>query len=581
MKRSLNSLYDDFFSVTSSEKKQVSQEKTVETEKKYPTQETPLNHYILGQDDAINQMHLALKRPSLMDKNYTTILICGPKGTGKHTLIQRFHEHLYVKDFLIKKDPVYIDLNKITNEDTLIQDIYSALQSPHQMVIFENIDLCSLELINIVMDLCDNGILPLKKRYTLQNDKLVLETNHLTKDLISQLKANHHYFILLSNESKTNVSHKLGNQMMNCIQDIIETQPLSKEIILKLIEKDCAIFNDYTIQITNATKEYLSTFYDQIEGYHAIKKVLNKIHHELTTYAFNNKENLFILDYQNQLKLNDTILLQDTSKIDVLSEIQKEMDEIIGLDEVKKYIYSLRDYIAISKRRKMQGLKTDELSLHMIFTGNPGTGKTTMARLIAKYLKALGVLKNGQLIEVTRADLVASYVGQTAPKTKQVIESSLGGVLFIDEAYSLFRGKEDSFGLEAIDMLVKGMEDYRDQFIVVLAGYTKEMSEFLEANSGLKSRFANTIEFPDYTGQQLLDIAISQAAKRQYEIIPSAQAKLLDYFTYTQTLQDKRSGNGRLARNVVEDAILKQASRIANDLNASLTQLIDEDFILE
>ena len=581
MKRSLNSLYDDFFSVPKPDIRQMSEEKTVEPIKNYPTQETILNHYILGQDDAIDQMHLALQRPSLMNKNFTTILICGPKGTGKHTLIQRFHEHLYVKNFLLKKDPFFIDLNKITNEDTFIQDIYNALQTSHQMIVFENIELCPLDLINVVLDLCEDGILPLKKRYTLQNKKLVLEANHLTKDLVAHLKVNHHYFILLSNESKTNISNKLGNQIMNCIQDIIETYPLTKETILKLIHKDCIMFNEHQVEVTNRAKEYLSTFYDNLEGYHAIKKVLNKIHHDLTTYIFNKKEGKYILDYQNQLMLNDYILLQDPNKNDVLSEIQKEMDQIVGLDDVKKYIYSLRDYISISKRRKIQGLKTEEISMHMIFTGNPGTGKTTMARLIAKYLKALGVLKNGQLIEVTRADLVASYVGQTAPKTKQVIESSLGGVLFIDEAYSLFRGKEDSFGLEAIDMLVKGMEDYRDQFVVVLAGYTKEMSEFLEANSGLKSRFANTIEFPDYTGQQLLDIAISQAAKKQYEIIPSAQAKLLDYFTYIQTLQDKRSGNGRLARNVVEDAILKQASRIANDLNASLTQLIDEDFILE
>ena len=343
---------------------------------------------------------------------------------------------------------------------------------------------------------------------------------------------------------------------------------------------NCAVLKEDNVEITNQAKDYLTTFYDQLEGYHAIKNIFNKIHHELTTYTFTNKEDKYVIDYNNQLKLNEHILLQENDVSDVLAKIQEEMDEIVGLDEVKKYIYSLRDYIAISKRRKMQGFKTDEISMHMIFTGNPGTGKTTMARLMAKYLKALGVLKNGQLIEVTRADLVASYVGQTAPKTKQVIESSLGGLLFIDEAYSLFRGKEDSFGLEAIDMLVKGMEDYRDQLVVVLAGYTKEMKEFLEANSGLKSRFANTIEFPDYTGQQLLDIAISQANKKQYQIIPSAKAKLLDYFTYTQSLQDKRSGNGRLARNVVEDAILKQASRVAKDLNASLTELIDEDFVL-
>lgn len=153
-----------------------------------------------------------------------------------------------------------------------------------------------------------------------------------------------------------------------------------------------------------------------------------------------------------------------------------------------------------------------------------------MARLMASYLKTLGILKNGQLVEVTRADLVAQYVGQTAPKTKQMIQASLGGILFIDEAYALYRGKEDSFGLEAIDMLVKGMEDHRDEFVVVLAGYTKEMTTFLEANSGLKSRFPNIIEFPDYTASQLLQIANNIAQSMDYEIADDAQSKLLNYF---------------------------------------------------
>ena len=142
----------------------------------------------------------------------------------------------------------------------------------------------------------------------------------------------------------------------------------------------------------------------------------------------------------------------------------------------------------------------------MIFTGNPGTGKTTIARLVAKYLKAIGALGGGQLVEVTRADLVGRYTGHTAPLTNSVIESALGGVLFIDEAYSLYRGEQDSFGLEAIDTLVKGMEDHRDELVVVLAGYTREMEVFLTANSGLASRFPNKIEFPDYTADELLDI---------------------------------------------------------------------------
>ena len=228
--------------------------------------------------------------------------------------------------------------------------------------------------------------------------------------------------------------------------------------------------------------------------------------------------------------------------------------------------------------RRAQGLKTSEISKHMIFTGNPGTGKTTIARLISRYMKAIGALSQGQLVEVTRADLVAQYVGQTAPLTMSVIKSALGGVLFIDEAYSLYRGKDDSFGLECIDTIVKAMEDHRDNLIVILAGYEREMAGFLESNSGLKSRFPNLIHFPDYTGEELRKIAEIQAKSKGYVIAEEAILPLEEYFDKVQSINAAEAGNGRLARNVVEDAILKQSGRVVADPNAKIDELRKEDF---
>ena len=264
-----------------------------------------------------------------------------------------------------------------------------------------------------------------------------------------------------------------------------------------------------------------------------------------------------------------------------LDAVKAEMDSIVGLKEVKEYIYSLEEYFGVQKRRREAGLKAGEVNKHMIFTGNPGTGKTTIARIVSKYLKAIGVLSGGQLVEVSRADLVGRYVGHTAPLVNQVIKSAIGGVLFIDEAYSLHRGREDSFGLEAIDTLVKGIEDNRDDLIVILAGYSNEMEEFLQSNSGLKSRFPNIIDFPDYTGEELLAIAKLTAKGKGYQIDEAAEAKLLAYFDFVQATRAKDAGNGRLVRNKVEEAILNQSRRLVAEPDADLSLLLEMDFELE
>jgi len=196
---------------------------------------------------------------------------------------------------------------------------------------------------------------------------------------------------------------------------------------------------------------------------------------------------------------------------DLLEEVKKELDAVIGLQSVKEYVLGLERNLKIQQMRESAGMKKASVTMHMIFTGNPGTGKTTIARIVAKYLKALGVLSIGQLREVTRSDLVGQYVGHTAKLVQDVVKSALGGVLFIDEAYALCRNKHDSFGLEAIDTLVKAMEDHRDDLVVILAGYRDEMEQFLQMNSGLKSRFPNVIEFPDYTPQEMVQIAIKTA----------------------------------------------------------------------
>lgn len=264
-----------------------------------------------------------------------------------------------------------------------------------------------------------------------------------------------------------------------------------------------------------------------------------------------------------------------------LEDLQAELDSYIGLEAVKREVRTLINLVTVHQMREKNGLPAPEMSLHMVFSGNPGTGKTTVARLMARIYHSLGILSKGQLVETDRSGLVAGYVGQTAIKTRKVLEKALGGVLFIDEAYALYRGGEDSFGLEAIDTLVKGIEDHRDDLVVILAGYTKEMQLFLSANSGLASRFPNQIEFPDYTGAELYKILCSIARSKGYTLDAACELPLVTYFDRKQAEDAATNGNGRMARNTLEKAILNQSKRLVADPDASLELLVVGDFELE
>jgi len=256
-----------------------------------------------------------------------------------------------------------------------------------------------------------------------------------------------------------------------------------------------------------------------------------------------------------------------------LEEIIKELDSMIGLDNVKELVKELIAYIEIQKRRKSINLSSDNLELHMIFSGNPGTGKTTVARLLGKMLKKMDILQKGHLVEVERADLVGEYIGHTAQKMRDQIKKALGGILFIDEAYSLARGGEKDFGKEAIDTLVKAMEDHKESFILVLAGYRDEMENFLRINPGLKSRFPIHIEFKDYGIEELLKIADLFAEKRQYVLTKGAKAKIGAILSKNAggLIQ---SGNARLIRNIIEKSLRKQAVRLMKSNNLTKEDLI-------
>ena len=252
----------------------------------------------------------------------------------------------------------------------------------------------------------------------------------------------------------------------------------------------------------------------------------------------------------------------------------EELESLIGLDSVKKDVVSLANFIKMKKMREEKGLKAPNITYHCVFSGNPGTGKTTVARILASIFKELGILKSGHLVETDRSGLVAEYVGQTAVKTNKIIDSALDGVLFVDEAYNLVGGQND-YGKEAIATLLKRMEDDRERLIVILAGYSKEMEEFINSNPGLRSRFNRYINFPDYTSSELFDIFQLNASRNEYVINEEANQYLKKRLDIEVQNKQKDFGNARHIRNYFELAIEHQANRLAADLNLTPEKLCE------
>ena len=268
---------------------------------------------------------------------------------------------------------------------------------------------------------------------------------------------------------------------------------------------------------------------------------------------------------------------------DRLRESLDQLDQLVGLAAIKEEIRTLTNFLKVQRQRAEVGLPRTPLSLHMVFAGNPGTGKTTVARIVGRILGAMGILSRGHLIETDRSGLVASYAGQTGPKTNKLIDEALDGVLFVDEAYSLVgEGPDDTFGHEALQTLLKRMEDDRHRLVIILAGYSQSMERLLHANPGLSSRISRNLDFHDYTPIELGRIFEQMCRANHYQIPAEVRHRLLLAFHWLYTHRDERFGNGRLVRNFFEDAIRRLANRVADNAQATRQLLIElrpEDII--
>lgn len=556
-----------------------------------------LREFVIGQDEYIDDLCKAFQRPFFIDngKSYANLsFVFGPRGSGKYYAIKVISVLLKQRKLLKTADIYNLDFSIYENKDNadklLLPDLYKAFYGKPEIVVISSFDKACRKAQECIVSLVEMGAVKVDKRFNWNRGDIQEVSGTYSIGTMNALSANGKYIFILSEKKQSYLNQEFPKSFTGEIQDVLQTVALEKHYLEEIgdsffIDIEEKLKSNFSISISSrfSTNEICADNFLK-NGAESLSEIINKkIYNSIGNMVLNGQisrgDNVTLTLESNRIFANGLCLIDIGKRLDEESiHIAKaELGQIVGLEEAKH----LLEDIELQIRADIQAGKDNSISKHMIFTGNPGTGKTTVARIVSKWYKALGFLSSGHLVETSRSDFVGQYVGETALKTLDVLKRARGGILFIDEAYSLARGKGDAFGIEAVDTIVKFMEDNRDDLVVILAGYSKEMDEFMSSNSGLKSRFNYYIDFPDYTEEQLYIIATNIAKEKGYLINDGCKANLISYFKRQKALLKNDNGNGRMARNVVEKAIVKRARRIQNNTQDDLYLRLEDFEIMD
>ncbi|MEW8994632.1 AAA family ATPase [Clostridium sp.] len=556
--------------------------------------EKKLNNEIIGQEDFIHKLCTYFKE-EFLDDNKGILLLAGKGGTFKKASVRLLFEELNKEGITENYCIDEIDLasyNFNLGYNAFLSDLYESLNSNSQVVMFKNTERASKDILNVLSEIYPNTCLKLKDSYIMKN-KFLIEADIKDKSNIGEFICHNKFFVFIYN----NEDNVFEDEILENKEEVLYTKRLTEEEQNKVIRREVLrsidnIQKDMQVNIVLGIENkeednfgicsFLQENFKEDSNFGISEYISYKIYKPIMNLI--QKEGLYgesqILIYvdKNEIycKSDIEIYKLENYLVPTLEEVKYKLDSIIGIEKLKNFIINVENNWKVQKIRKRLGLKTSKISMNMIFTGNAGTGKTNAARVTFEYLNALGILSKGVFVEVSKADFVTENTNDIAKRTNDIISSALGGVLFVDEAYSLCESEEDKIGKEIVDALLKGIEDNRDNLIVILAGYEKDMERFLSINQGLKSRFSNTIHFKDYNPVEMYEIAVNIAKSKGYRIAKNVKSGLIDLFTRNQIIGKNDLGNARFVRNIVENAIIDASKKYLTN-NDKEIDLLDRD----